>query len=180
MRRRYELPRGQGIKASEFDRAGRTALHYATIDAPVGLDHGAALSDPALKAENHRTIVEFILDNSQSLLDAGADVNAHDEVGSTPLHFAAKGESEEVIRLLIDSGADVNATNNRGETPLNNAVGNTTPPCSPSCAFSANTAPTRQYRRAMDSPLLNTSNATESLSYVSYSPNYCKSRRSGG
>jgi ankyrin repeat protein len=115
------------MKMDDRDRAGRTALHYAVIDAPVDLDHTAALSDPALKAENHRKIVAFILANSRRLIDAGADVDARDDVGSTPLHFAAKGESEDVVRLLVDSGADVNAVNSRGETPLNNAVSNTTP-----------------------------------------------------
>jgi ankyrin repeat protein len=111
---------------TDRDRAGRTPLHYAVIDAPVDLDHGAALKDPALKAENHRKIVDFILDNSRRLIDAGADVNASDETGSTPLHFAAKGESEEVVELLVDAGANVNAANSKGETPLNNAVSNTT------------------------------------------------------
>lgn len=112
---------------TDRDRAGRTPLHYAVIDAPVDLDHGAALKDPAVKAENDRKIVDFILTNSRRLLDAGSDVNAADDVGSTALHFAAKGESEEVVELLISAGADVNAVNNKGETPLNDAVGDTTP-----------------------------------------------------
>ncbi|ORB90339.1 ankyrin repeat domain-containing protein [Mycobacterium persicum] len=115
------------MNTNDRDRAGRTPLHYAVIDAPVGLDHTTALKDPALKTENHRKIVEFILANFSRLLDAGADVNAIDEQGCTPLHFAAKGESDEVVRLLLDAGADVNARSNRGETPLLNAVTNTTP-----------------------------------------------------
>jgi uncharacterized protein len=109
------------------DRAGRSPLHYAVIDAPVDVDHTGALNDPALKAENHRKIVEFVLTNSRRLLDDGADVNARDDDGATPLHFAAQGESHEVIRLLRDAGADLNAINNKGETPLYNAVRNTTP-----------------------------------------------------
>lgn len=114
------------MDAKNRDQAGRTPLHYAVIDAPVGLNHTAALDDPALKAENQRKIVDFILSNSRQLLDAGADVNAVDSDGSTPLHFAAKGGSAEVVRLLLDAGADVNATNNKSESPLYNAVGNTT------------------------------------------------------
>jgi len=40
-------------------------------------------------------------------LAAGADVNAKNEDGMTPLHFA--GGSKEVAELLIAKGADVNA-----------------------------------------------------------------------
>ncbi|WP_122440539.1 ankyrin repeat domain-containing protein [Mycobacterium attenuatum] len=58
------------------------------------------------------------LANSRRLLDAGADVNVIDEQGVTALHFAAKGESDEVVRLLPDAGADVDASSNKGETPL--------------------------------------------------------------
>jgi uncharacterized protein len=86
------------VNVNDRDRAGRTSVHYAVIDVPVDLDHTAALDDPALKAENHRKIVEFILANSRRLLDAGAEVNARDDAGSAPLHFAAKGETDEVVR----------------------------------------------------------------------------------
>ena len=51
-------------------------------------------------------------------LAAGTDVNAKDNNGSTPLHYA---ESEECVELLIAKGADINAKNERGETPLDTA-----------------------------------------------------------
>jgi uncharacterized protein len=109
------------------DRAGRAPLHYAVITTPVGLNYTAALDDPELKAENHRKIVDFILANTTQLLNDGADANARDNEGFAPLHLAAKGQSDEVVRLLLESGADVNARNNKGETPLYNAARNTTP-----------------------------------------------------
>jgi len=43
------------------------------------------------------------------LLDEGVDINAKDERGWTPLHFAARTGSVEVVRTLLGRGADVNA-----------------------------------------------------------------------
>ena len=51
----------------------------------------------------------------KEFLAAGVDVNAKDEVESTPLHLAT---TKEIAELLIANGADVNATTNRGTTPL--------------------------------------------------------------
>lgn len=51
---------------------------------------------------------------------AGAEVNAKDPAGRTPLMLAAGSEyfSPETIQLLIDSGAEVNARSAAGETAL--------------------------------------------------------------
>ena len=59
------------------------------------------------------------LENTQLLLDNGAQVDVRDEDGNTPLILAAKGASRpETIQLLIEKGAKVNARNNDGWTPL--------------------------------------------------------------
>jgi ankyrin repeat protein len=48
----------------------------------------------------------------------GADVNAKDGGGWTPLHHAAVFGRKEITELLIDKGVDVNAKANNGKTPL--------------------------------------------------------------
>ena len=56
------------------------------------------------------------------LLDAGADINALDNMNSTPLHFAVRFCPADVVETLIKHGAEVNTCNKRGETPLHFAV----------------------------------------------------------
>lgn len=59
----------------------------------------------------------------QAALNAGADVNARDRDGSTPLQYAAGwNPNSEVIKLLLETGADVNARQDDGSTPLQNAA----------------------------------------------------------
>lgn len=53
---------------------------------------------------------------------ATADVNARDESGCTPLHFAADRGSKEMVALLIAHGADINAVDEDGSTALHYAA----------------------------------------------------------
>ena len=55
-------------------------------------------------------------------LAAGADVNAKNKKGMTPLHFAIYKDNSEIVELLIDKGADVNAMATDGRTPLHSAA----------------------------------------------------------
>ncbi len=52
------------------------------------------------------------------MLSAGADVNAADESGETPLHLAAQFASAEIVMQLINAGADLQALTAHGATPL--------------------------------------------------------------
>ena len=54
----------------------------------------------------------------RSLLAAGADPNAVDDNGATPLHWAAVQGHYAVARLLLEAGANPNAENNKGATPV--------------------------------------------------------------
>ncbi|MFR6158304.1 MAG: ankyrin repeat domain-containing protein [Blautia producta] len=60
---------------------------------------------------NQREEVKF-------LLNAGADVNAKDVYGSTPLHFATNYARSHIMELLVEYGADVNAQDKNGITKL--------------------------------------------------------------
>jgi ankyrin repeat protein len=54
----------------------------------------------------------------KQLLEAGTDVNAKNNLGDTPLMWAARYGHTETVKLLLESSADVNAHNNYGWTAL--------------------------------------------------------------
>ena len=62
----------------------------------------------------------YLVDIANTLIKKGADVNARDNSGQTPLYLAYYPE---IINILIMNGADVNARDNTGHTPLFYHVG---------------------------------------------------------
>lgn len=59
------------------------------------------------------------------LVAAGANVDALDKNGQTPLHVTAAalwGEVPDICRLLVAAGADVHARDHKNRTPLHRAA----------------------------------------------------------
>ena len=109
----YELTRWTDACAEDTDSDSQCAF-AATVNATVGADFDCL--DFHLSAG--------ILENLAGVkcnLDAGADVNARDGAGATPLYWAA-GEMTVILQLLLDNNASVNVQNAAGHTPLHNAV----------------------------------------------------------
>jgi ankyrin repeat protein len=52
------------------------------------------------------------------LVAAGANMNPHNEFGSTPLLIAVQGGAANDVRALLEAGADPNVKDDEGKTPL--------------------------------------------------------------
>jgi len=70
----------------------KTPLHYATL----------------------YNLVQII----KILIAKGGKINDKDHLGNTPLHDAAKSDSNEVAQLLLDNKADISAVSHGGKISL--------------------------------------------------------------
>ena len=61
------------------------------------------------------------------LRDAGANLDAADRDGMTPLHYAASGGDAKIVSLLVEFGVNVNAEAEFSGTPLHLAAKSTSP-----------------------------------------------------
>jgi len=95
--------------------------HLATLD--FLLQNGATpnkAEGQCLETALHAATNQGFIQIMQSLLDAGADVNAKDAAGRSPLHLHSGFTS--VVKLLVGKGAGVHATDSEGLTALHYAV----------------------------------------------------------
>ena len=72
-------------------------------------------------ALNHAITLEML----ENFKLAGADMNAADSDGTTPLHAASNEDTPqhaEVVKWLVDNGANLEATDEDGLTPLHLAA----------------------------------------------------------
>jgi uncharacterized protein len=95
----------------------RKSLQVAAAILAIAATANAFADSPladALKAGDRRAALEMI--------NAGADVNATQADGTTPLHWAAYKVDTEIATLLLAKGAKANVRNSFGSTPLGEAV----------------------------------------------------------
>ena len=93
------IVRASGVNLNARDNSGITPLHMTICF-----------------AYSHARLPVF-----QALLEAGADPNAVDDDGRTPLFFAAGLEDKTVAEALLDGGANPAVRNNNLDTPLHQA-----------------------------------------------------------
>ena len=91
-------------------------------------NHGITILHHACFKDESCQLIKFpicempIYDIIQLLIECGADPNALDNDGCTPLHYAV--QFPEIIKLLIDNNAHIDIKNKEGETPLDNLINN--------------------------------------------------------
>lgn len=61
-------------------------------------------------------------DEVQRLIAGGADANARDDKGWSPLHFAAQANSADIAKTLLVSGVQIGAADSNGNMPLKSVV----------------------------------------------------------
>ena len=89
------------------------------IHAASGVGYGAGFA-----ANSHRHVPDGWLPTVKFLVEElGADVNARDHQGYTPVHHAAARGDNELIEYFVSKGADVTAVSRRGHTTADLANG---------------------------------------------------------
>jgi ankyrin repeat protein len=106
------------------DRSGLAPIPWygpavAPIHAASGVGYGLGFA-----GNTHRHVPDGWLPAVKFLVEElGADVNARDHNGYTPLHHAAARGDNELIAYLVSRGADVKAVSRTGQTTVDMANG---------------------------------------------------------
>ena len=114
-----------GARVDARGNRDETALHMACRNFYVRtwrlVDAAARLVGRRLNLPNE-VYAQFIDESiavSRVLLRAGADINARDSNGETPIFEAIRlSRSSKLVKFLVANGADLSVRNNEGQTPL--------------------------------------------------------------
>ncbi len=118
----------KGADPNATNQVGETPLQVALVTGKTQLadtliEAGATDDPQALLFVLVRTGVDD-RDSLAFLMRRGADVDAEDRSGATPLHLAVGDGRRLLTKRLIDLGANVDAPDGVGRTPLSIAIEN--------------------------------------------------------
>ncbi|CAM1508997.1 Fc.00g027360.m01.CDS01 [Cosmosporella sp. VM-42] len=118
-----------GAAIDILDASGNTPLLWAAYMGHEDVvrylepDANTKLRDHNGRTALHLAAVAGKLDMSKLLAnELGVKKEAKDQWGGTPLHCAAEGGHEAIVRLLVELGADKEAKDQEGGTPLHYAA----------------------------------------------------------
>ena len=103
-----------GLPAVPYGGPGILPIHAAT---GVGYGEGFAANSHRYAPTGFLPAIKFLVE------EMGADVNAADHEGNTPLHLCASRGDNECIKYLVSKGADVTRVNREGNTTVDMANG---------------------------------------------------------
>ncbi len=105
---------GRGLEPLPVGAPGMLPLHAAT---GAGYLQNYAGNGHRIHPAGWMRAVRYLVE------ELGADVNARDHEGNTPVHYAAARGDNEMILYLVSKGADVKAVNRAGQTTVDAANG---------------------------------------------------------
>ena len=131
------------FRISHYIYTGDTALHVAAAGYRVEIAEWLLASGAEVGAAKNRRRAQplhYAADGSlenpgwdpkrqvamiRLLLEAGANINAQDQNGATPLHRAVRTRCLDAVECLLNAGASPTIRNRPGSTPFHLAVQNT-------------------------------------------------------
>lgn len=128
----FLLERGMNVNSS--NKEGHTPLYNAVRSTKGKMDVVQLLvergADPAVKDKQKITLLHAALysGNEDEMLRyllslKKIDINAQDDSGRTPLHWAVRQKKAKLVKTLLEAGADRNIQDMEGKTPISYTQG---------------------------------------------------------
>lgn len=123
----------KGANVNARTKSGKTPLLYSTVTYHLQTEEIVEGTVKVAPDSSSKTDVRKLgapsyvpydgqFDTVRLLVDKGADVNAADTLGASPLMFAVDRGYFEVVQFLVERGASLKSASKEGNTPLHLAV----------------------------------------------------------